>query len=210
MFASESPAHFKVFTTFLYTGALTHPNLRPIAASKYYYRFVTELFAFAGYFSAYSFRNALLDAFFTRIASAPDDFPYGSVQDVYDCTDASSSLRNLVVDVVVNTGRKGDIKLWKQYLLTTFLVDCIEGAAEEEKVMFAYGVEEVATQAWLEDKKERLCGDYHVHTREELRAARTEDDMEMDGDGDDGGLDMSDKVKAELSVIEDLQKLRID
>lgn len=197
-FNSESPAHFR----------LPHPNLREMTAPKYYFRFITELFAFAGHFSAYPFRNALLESFFTRIASSPGEILFGSVQDVYDCTDAGSSLRGLVVDIAINTGCKGDIKLWKDYLPQTFLVDCLEGAAEDMVVMFSSGKTEADAKAWLEGKKERLCWEYYVHTREELMAGQDQDVMDVDGEM--ARLDISKKVQLELSVIEDVRRMNIE
>jgi hypothetical protein len=64
---------------------------------------LAELFAFAGRFDAHALRNAVLDAFFERIAAS--EFPYANARNVYAETASGSSLHDLVVDMAVHAGR---------------------------------------------------------------------------------------------------------
>jgi hypothetical protein len=226
-FPREAPAHFRVFVTFLETGTLSHPNLRSMTASSHVFRFLSELYAFAGSFDAHAFRNAVLDAVLLRIMSAPRDLPYENVQDVYEHTTSSSSLRDLVIDVVLHIGRSRDLSRKEDVLPKSFLVDCLKMADEDGIVPFQM------TREWLEGKAERMCTEYHVHGREELRAAAMSEDDEMDEDEEENGghgmeelgttghdeeevmeedgdeLEVSEEVRQQMQNIEDLRKLRI-
>ena len=208
---------------FLRTGALRHPNLREQAAPKHYFRFLAELFAFAGRFDAYAFRNAVLDAFFTRIARKEDGFPYESIRDVYECTKENSSLRDLVITIVINIGTSDELQAVKEDLPRTFLVDCLAMAAEDGIVPFRKSGRH-GKGFWLDEKKDSLCVQYHVHSKEELRDAEERKDekvvaAEERPDEEMGGVEEeeekeasyvpSEKTMKELQFIEDLKKLRV-
>jgi hypothetical protein len=226
-FPRESPADFRVFITFLETGSLRHPNLRAVTASGFVFRFLAELYAFAGVYKADAFRNAILDAFLLRIMAAPRDLPYEQVQDVYKHTRDFSSLRDLIIDVIVNMGTSKEIRRCMGTLKKDFLLDCLEMAAEDCVVPFQ------KPKGWLERKADRMCREYHVHSEEELRAPAQLEDDEMEVSGEEGGdrdmeefattghdeeqdekqddepLDVSDEVKQQMQNLEDLRKLRI-
>jgi hypothetical protein len=226
-FPHESPADFRVFITFLETGSLRHPNLRAVTASGFVFRFLAELYAFAGVYKADAFRNAILDAFLLRIMAAPRDLPYEQVQDVYKHTRHSSSLRDLIIDVMVNMGTSKEIRRCMGTLKKDFLLDCLEIAVEDCVVPFQ------KPKGWLERKADRMCREYHVHSEEELRASAQLEDDEMEVSGEEGGdrdmeelattghdeeqdeeqddepLDVSDEVKQQMQNLEDLRKLRI-
>jgi hypothetical protein len=153
--------------------------------------------------------------------------PYENVQDVYEHTTSSSSLRDLVIDVVLHIGRSQDLSRWEDVLPKSFLVDCLKMADEDGIVPFQM------TREWLEGKAERMCTEYHVHGREELRAAAVSEDDEMDEDEEENGghgmeelgttghdeeevmeedgdeLEISEEVRQQMQNIEDLRKLRI-
>lgn len=130
-FPSESPAIFHVFLTFLSTGALRHTNLRSTSRAYIALEFIVELFAFSADFGATTFRNALLDAFFLRLATSSPrvrlrDIP---VRQVHKSTSANSSLRDLLATVVVNTETMQQVERHEDQLPKTFLLDCLKIAS---------------------------------------------------------------------------------
>ena len=214
-FPQEVPTHFRVFIEYLRTGRLRHPNLREMTASKHYFRFLAELFAFAGTFDAHAMRNAILDTFFLRILTSPNQLPYENIRDVYENTSRNSSLRDLVIDVVVNTGTGDLLQMWRNDLPRTFLVDCLKMAEEDGIVPFKKSGRH-GTTLWMEGKRENICAHYHVHVEEEERAAgerSDEVDVEMNRDEEEesegGEYEASEKTKRELAFIEDLKSLRV-
>ncbi|KAH7390927.1 hypothetical protein DE146DRAFT_738421 [Phaeosphaeria sp. MPI-PUGE-AT-0046c] len=222
-FPSEAPALFCVFLTFLTTGELRHSNLRSSTRPDIAMAFIVELFAFSAEFSATTFRNALLDAFFLHLASPALRLRDVPVCAVYEATSSSSSLRDMLVTVVVNTGDVKDVERCEDRLPKRFLVDCLKAAEEDDIVPFGKSSRE--GREWMDWKMERVCKEYHVHHEDD-----EDDDMMLDNDGDKdmdgddrddgrdrgegeiggkGKLGISEKTQRELAFIEGMRKLNI-
>lgn len=60
-----------------------------------------DIFEFAKDFEIDTLRNAALNEFFLRIVDNPDRLPYKYISDIYEATSSDSSLRSLIVDVIV-------------------------------------------------------------------------------------------------------------
>jgi hypothetical protein len=142
------------------------PNPQRYSASEAFFRFIPQLFGFASDLDAFQLRNAILDEYFLRIFSQPHRLPLGHVRDVYDNTSENSSLRDLIVTIVTNIGSWTEVELYHDELPRQFLLDCLKIAAEDGLVLFAKHEEEKA-RVWLEDKKGRMCMNYHVHVLSE-------------------------------------------
>lgn len=201
---------------------MRHPNLRNTSRLDIALDFLVELFDFSAEFSATTFRNALLDAFFLRLAASGRrlrlrDVP---VREVYKSTSSSSSLRDMLVTVMVNSDNARDVEWCEDELPKAFFVDCRRIAAEDKIVPFekrSRGVEE-----WMEGKMERICEEYHVHDvvdEDMVDEGMLDDGDDKGGDGDDdmGGGDggghkeseASEKTNGELAFVEKMRKLRI-
>lgn len=109
----------------------------------------------------------MLDAFFLRLAE-PNlrlrlcDVP---VHEVYNATGRSSNLRDLLATVLLHTGTIKDIEKCENQLPKAFLVECLRVAKEDGVVPFAKRGRE--GEEWMERKRERIGGEYHVHDEDE-------------------------------------------
>ncbi|KAF2820415.1 hypothetical protein CC86DRAFT_429151 [Ophiobolus disseminans] len=186
VFVDEVPAHFNVLLDFLRTGALRHYNLHERTRTRIYLRFLAELFAFAGRFDTYQMRNAILNAFLLRVRKDRARLDFENIRDVYELTRENSSLRDLVIDVVVNVGTSRQLRRGEKQLPLGFLVDCLAMAEEDGIVPFKKS-EKFAKRQWMWEKKEHLCKHYHVHSREELEAS--EKRREEEGSDEEMGWD---------------------
>lgn len=123
-------------------------------------------------------------------------------------------MRDLVIDIVINTGTSDLLQLWRNDLPRTFLVDCLRMAEEDGIVPFRKSGRH-GTKLWFDEKKENMCKHYHVHDEEEERSGgvrEEEEDADMDGaeeDCENGEYEASEKTKRELQFIENLKKLRV-
>jgi hypothetical protein len=179
-FPQEDPTLFKTFLDFLTTGTLRHTNLRERSPLKHFSRFLAELYALASFLQAHAMRNAIIDMFFTRIYLKPSSLPWESIADIYAHTRATSSLRNLTIQFILNLGSARKMDRYEAHLPRGFLVDCLAVAAEDGTVPFHADVDE-----WLETKKRGLCEEYHVHDREAEDEEEEGEDEEMASDHED-------------------------
>jgi hypothetical protein len=122
-----------------------------------------DIFQFAKEFGITSLRNATLDEFFLRILDNLDELPYKHVYDIYNLTSPDSSLRSLVVDIIVNIGLKRDMQEWKDDLPKEFMTDCLIAASEDCIVPFSGPYSDDEVSDWLQEKKGEMCEIYHVH-----------------------------------------------
>jgi hypothetical protein len=210
-FPQEDPSTFKTFITFLRTGELHHPNLRSNIASKHFFRFLTELFAFANDFEADTMRNAVLDRFFLRIYSQPNRLPMDNIRDVYKNTSENSSLRDLVITIIINIGTSGLVDDYSNEIPRQFLVDCLRTAAEDKIVPFSHK-EQWQASAWLERKKDRICRHYHVHDEDQDEMSMSsrdgsDGDEAMDEDGDEH--EVSARARHDLAFIDQIRAMQI-
>jgi len=111
-------------------------------------------------------RNAVLDEFFLRIYDDPDDLPYKCIFNIYKATTPASSLRHLAVDIIVNIGRKTDVKEWMHDLPKEFLMDCLTSASEDGIVPFPKNLSEDGIMERLEEMRKAMCEVFHVHDSE--------------------------------------------
>jgi hypothetical protein len=95
----QSSDVLRIFVDFLETGRLS----RPRTGESFSFGMLVDVFVFAGDFDILPLRNAALDAFFLRIIAKPDRLPYHRVYDIYKSTSSSSSLRGLMVEVILST-----------------------------------------------------------------------------------------------------------
>jgi hypothetical protein len=209
-FPQEEPGIFQVFITFLYTGTLSHSNLRKMTAPKL---FLVELFAFAGSLDAFAMRNAILDLFLLRIATDPFALPYDNIGDIYKNTSRDSSMRDLIIDVIVNIGTSLGVDRWSKELPRQFLADCLRMASEDGVVPFSrerYGEK----RDWLAKKKECMCRHYHVHENETMKGythggwSGGDSDEDM-GEDMCGPQEPSKKTKQELAFIDEFRRLQV-
>lgn len=125
-----------------------------------------DIFEFAKDFEIDALRNAALNEFFLRIVDDPDRLPYKYISDIYEATSSDSSLRNLIVDVIVYIGTKQEMKEWKDDLPKEFMMNCLTAANEDEIVPFSGDRSEVKVMEWLNEMKGKLCNLFHVHDLE--------------------------------------------
>ncbi|KAF2032917.1 hypothetical protein EK21DRAFT_109369 [Setomelanomma holmii] len=223
LFLRESPAYFSVYLDFIQFGELRHSNLRPKADSIAYFRFLIELFAFAGRYKINRMHDALLAAFYLRIFTT-HDIPYACIPYVYQQTGPNSSLRDMIVDIVVNVGDRWDMKHYQHQMQRLFLVDCMMLASQDSIARFTKSGDEIS--AWLEEKRDKICEQYHVHDIRKFDHMRTNEEG-VEVDGDDAQLDdsseeevlkrelakleaIAEQIRSELAVIEDMKKLRLE
>ena len=82
-----------------------------------------------------------------------------------------------MVDVVVNIGNARDVEDWENELPRAFLVDCLRVAGKDRVVPFENrGV----LEAWLEEKCERVCKEWHVHDHVEHEEGAAESETDSD------------------------------
>jgi hypothetical protein len=211
-FPQEEPAIFQVFITFLYTGSLSHSNLRKMTAPKHFFLFLVKLFAFAGSIDAFAMRNAILDMFLLRIATDPFALPYGNIGNLYKNTSRDSSMRDLIIDVIVNIGTSLGVDRWSKELPRQFLTDCLRMASEDGVVPFSkerYGEK----RDWLAEKKGCLCRHYHVHenesTKEYTHGEWSGSDFDEMGEDMGGQQEPSKKTKQETAFVDEFKRLQV-
>jgi hypothetical protein len=158
-FPKESPDIFRIFIDFLKTGRLCRPN----SDEQFSFGTLLDVHTFAGEFDIILLRNAALDAFLLRLITKPHELPYHRINDIYRKISSSSSLRDLMVDVIVNIGSKQEMKDWEHDLPKAFVMDCLTVASDKGVFPFAAGEDVVA---WLQNKKEGMCMGYHIHNDE--------------------------------------------
>ncbi|KAH7080078.1 hypothetical protein BKA63DRAFT_487882 [Paraphoma chrysanthemicola] len=227
IFPRESPVYFQVALNFLQYGRLQHPNLRTNTKDDIYFAFLAELYGFASHYALRSFRSALLDAFFLCMLDKKR-IAYGSIRDVYNNTNEQSLLRDLVIDVTLNIGTSKDIEHYKRHLPLDFWIECLTQAGRDGIVPFRQGGKKgkgKGVDKWLRGKRERICFQYHGHSRKELEEEerRREEDEVMDGvgSGGDEGWDgeevqiereevdedgYTERTRRELGFIDELKK----
>ena len=105
--------------------------------------------------------------------------PYKYISDIYEATSSDSSLRSLIVDVIVYIGTKQEMKEWKDDLPKEFMMNCLTAANEDEIVPFSGDRSEVEVMEWLNEMKGKLCNLFHVH---DLGPAREDSDEEGEMD----------------------------
>jgi hypothetical protein len=172
---------FNAFVNFLKDGTLRFPNPRRDTVLKASFRFLTDLFAFASRFDSIPLRNALLDQFFLRVYGEPDRLPMMSIHNVYDKTSDNSSLRDLVVTIIINIGDGGLVESYQRDVPREFLADCLKTAGEDGIVPFA-NKDKKKVKTWLEEKKDKMCRHYHVHEGESDEDVAMDVDMEFVGE----------------------------
>jgi hypothetical protein len=196
-FPAEDPSLFAVFISFLATGDLRHPNLRSATAPEHFFRFLIELFGLANHFKATTLRNAVLDRFFLRIYTQPNQLPMQNIHDVYKHSSEGSSLRDMVITTILNIGTGELVNKYCDELPGKFMADLLQTVEDEGVMPFGHKKEEGEARAWLEAKKGRVCGEYHLHDGEE-EGAEEQDDGGGDGHyGDDGGDERDDGLDEE-------------
>lgn len=161
-FPNEHPEYFAVLVDFLYNARLAHWDDAQGAYRKpFSFEDLVNLFKLANYLEMPCLRNAVLDKFFEQICESPTAVPYEIVRKIYETTEKDSSLRSMIVEVVINLGQKSVIDEWGKKFPNRFLMDCLLAAAEAGTVPFRQG--DVHVVAWLIMKRERLCFEVHKH-----------------------------------------------
>lgn len=155
-----NPTAYKLLLEFL-----THGHLPIIEANPIDH---IDLFTLTtGTLPLQPFRNHVLDSFLHHITTSPSSssssIPYHLIPKLYAATAPHSSLRHLLVDVVINTGSAADVAAWNAAarLPREFLTDCWDLAAKQ-------GIQPCANAqpeawAWVREKAARFCSEDHVH-----------------------------------------------
>ncbi|KAF2846934.1 hypothetical protein T440DRAFT_540420 [Plenodomus tracheiphilus IPT5] len=167
----------RALTTPLFRKVFYLPNTRPIMV-RVFIDFLThgeihlgalpaldivDLFNFANLIEAQSFRNAILDKFLRRITRHPSAIPFHLIPKIYATTNPHSSLRHVLVDVILNTAPTNTIRAWgtSTNLPAQFWQDCEKFAKEQEFVPD----EDRRPWEWVKEKEERFCEEDHLHDR---------------------------------------------
>ncbi|KAG9188531.1 hypothetical protein G6011_02454 [Alternaria panax] len=217
----SSPHLFRIFLEFLITGDLHHPDSDETTDRRFPFGTLIDIFEFAKAFEIDTLRNAALDEFFLRIIDNPNQLPYEYISDIYGATSSESSLRCLVVGVIVYIGTKQETKDWNDDLPKEFMMDCLTAASEDEIVPFSGDWSEDDVLKWLDEMKGKLCDLFHVHdlepepesfrtrpfvrtrkTRKERRAKRRQEQEES---GEEGPIDPE---RQTLADDEDAERMR--
>jgi hypothetical protein len=148
------------------TSHLHHPDSDETTDRRFSFGTLIDIFEFAKDYKIDTLRNAALDEFFLRIIDNPDRLPYKYIRDIYIATSSNSSLRSLIVDVIVNVGTKQETKNCKDDLPKEFMMDCLIAANEDEIVPFSGDRSEDDVPDWLHEMKGKLCDLFHVHDSE--------------------------------------------
>lgn len=204
----ESPRLIRIYIDFLKTGHLHHPDSDETTDRRFSFGTLIDIFGLAKDFEVDTLRNAALDEFFLRILDNPDRLPYKYIADIYKTTSSGSSLRSLIVDVLVNIGMKREVQDSKDDLPKGFMMDCLSAASEDGIVPFPEDCSDDDVSDWLYGMKEKLCDLYHVHdlesepepprgrpmnTRNSPRGggarSRQEDETSGEESNDGGGID---------------------
>ncbi|OWY43979.1 hypothetical protein AALT_g5728 [Alternaria alternata] len=160
---NSSPFLFRIFLKFLKTGNLYRLDSDETTGRRFSFGTLINIFEFAKDFEIDTLRNAALNEFFLRIVDNPDRLPYKYISDIYEATSSDSSLRSLIVDVIVYIGTKQEMKEWKDDLPKEFMMNCLTAANEDEIVPFSGDRSEVEVMEWLNEMKGKLCNLFHVH-----------------------------------------------
>ncbi|CAN9345825.1 unnamed protein product [Alternaria alternata] len=163
---NSSPFLFRIFLKFLKTGNLYRLDSDETTGRRFSFGTLIDIFEFAKDFEIDTLRNAALNEFFLRIVDNPDRLPYKYISDIYEATSSDSSLRSLIVDVIVYIGTKQEMKEWKDDLPKEFMMNCLTAANEDEIVPFSGDRSEVEVMEWLNEMKGKLCNLFHVHDLE--------------------------------------------
>ena len=173
-----SPRNFRIYLEFLKTGYLHQPDSDDTTDQRISFGRLIHVFMFANELGIILLRNAVLDEFFLRIYDDPDDLPYKCIFNIYKATTPNSSLRHLAVDVIVNNGKRIDVKEWMHDLPKEFLMNCLTSASEDGIVPFPKNLSEDDIMDRLEGMRKAMCGVFHVHDSEPEAAEDAEDEAQ--------------------------------
>lgn len=164
-------------------------------------------------------RNAIFDAIFIYISSRPHELPLDLISDVYKVTSANSSLRDLITSIFINIGTSDEIRSRKDELPSAFLVDCLDFAHQDGIVPFKkQGM--FGRELWMNEKKDKVCDEHHVHNQEELDAAEEDREERIKAEREEaearraeeardvrmGGVEMEDRMEKDEAMEVEVKK----
>ncbi|KAF3049612.1 hypothetical protein E8E11_010176 [Didymella keratinophila] len=158
----ENPEMFKLLVRFIDRSCLTHPSPIKTTVLSLSAHLLVDLFTFANAFDIPLLRNAALDALFLRVFVPTESLPLGLIPYIYEQTGEGSSLRDLMIDVVIATGSEDKVASISGSLPDDYYEDLIRAGQDGSEKASDVG-------AWLEKRRLKICKYYHLHEEGDVR-----------------------------------------